>query len=74
LVLAFLHFDSFVRSQPKAAVQVLDVFQQAAHLRLLYGDRLLVLLQSDDSNLTIPRIGAVSVSWNPREWLRSNRS
>ena len=42
-------------------------------MALLWGARLVALVQSDDPHLKLPVVGACSVGWNPRERLDSLR-
>ena len=55
------------------AVIVLDILAGASRFYLLNGRRLVVLVQSDDANLRIERLGGMAPQWNRREWLNANR-
>jgi hypothetical protein len=54
-------------------VEVLDILADDARRFLLFGRRLLVLVQSDDPRITFAPVGATAVSWNPKEWLDGDR-
>lgn len=73
LVLAFLRFDAFAMRQREVAEGVLDILADNARRFLLFGRRLLVLLQSDEPHLSFAPVGATAVSWNPKEWLDKDR-
>jgi RNAse (barnase) inhibitor barstar len=73
VVMQFRHFDSFARAEPQFAQTLLDSIESASRRFLLFGRRLLALLQSDDPRIRFERIGAVPVNWNPREWLDADR-
>lgn len=80
LVLALKHYDQFTRTVPgnpayekKVAEIVLDIFARAVRYHMLFGRRLLILLQSDDPRIQFDRLGGTPASWNPREWLNKNR-
>ena len=72
-LLAIYQFDSFAHSQPGRAAQLLEVLHDTAILALKLGTPFLVLLQSDDPELSLPSIGARAISWNRAEFLRSTR-
>jgi RNAse (barnase) inhibitor barstar len=73
VVIQFRHFDAFAKAQPQFAHTLLDSIESASRRFLLFGQRLLALLQSDDPRIRFERIGAVPVNWNPREWLDADR-
>jgi hypothetical protein len=73
LVLTISRFDVLATHDLGAAEGVLDAFTDAARTALLFGHRMLLLLQSDDPELEIPPVGSTSVRWNPAERLRSKR-
>jgi hypothetical protein len=73
LVLALDRFDRFMRQLPRAAPIVLDIFASQARVAALIGHRMLCLVRSDDPDLFVPPVGAMSVLWNPAEWLDSKR-
>jgi RNAse (barnase) inhibitor barstar len=72
-VIQLRHFDAFARHEPQFAHTLLDSIESASRRFLLFGYRLLALLQSDDPRIRFERIGAVPVNWNPREWLDVDR-
>lgn len=71
--LVFRRYDAFAKVQPQLAQTVLDSIESASRRFLLTGRRLLALVQSDDPRIRFERVGAVPVTWNPREWLDSDR-
>lgn len=73
MALVFRRYDSFARSQPQMAQTILDSIETSSRRFLLTGRRLLALVQSDDPRIRFERVGAVPVTWNPREWLDSDR-
>ena len=73
VAIAFHRYDSFARQGRHTAQQILDIIADNARGFLLRGRRLLALVQSDDPELDIEPVGASPVSWNPKEWLRSDR-
>ena len=52
---------------------VLSIFARAVRHHMLFGRRLLILVQSDDPEIQFGRLGGVAASWNYREWLNSSR-
>jgi len=73
VVIQLRHFDAFTKVEPQFAHTLLDSIESTSRRFLLFGQRLLALLQSDDPRIRFERIGAVPVNWNPREWLDADR-
>ena len=73
LVLAFTGYDRFVAASPQVAQIVLDIVAGQARSALLFGRRLLVLVQTDDPQLSFDPVGALPVVWNDAEWLDDSR-
>jgi RNAse (barnase) inhibitor barstar len=71
--LVFSHYDQLARQLPDVAWPVLDILATQARYFLLFGQRLIALIQSDDPQITFDPVGACPVSWNGREWLNTNR-
>jgi RNAse (barnase) inhibitor barstar len=66
-------FDLFAKSEPAVAQNVLDIMASTSWYLLLFGRRLLTIVQSDDPRISFEGVGAHAVMWNPREWLNKNR-
>ncbi|MBX3221371.1 MAG: barstar family protein [Labilithrix sp.] len=73
LALAFFRFDAFASRHREVAQAVLDILADNARRLLLFGRRLVVLVQSDDPRITFAPVGATAVSWNPKEWMNKDR-
>ena len=74
LVVVIRRIDSAVRYLGQAFVlDAIDVLCLASHEQLLYGRRLMFLLQSADPRIELRTVGARPVSWNSREFLYSSR-
>ena len=80
LALVFHHYDHFATIDPTAdpnekslAEVVLHILARAVRYHMLFGRRLLILVQSDDPRITFGNLAGISASWNPREWLNKNR-
>ena len=71
--LVFRRYDSFAKAQPQLAQTVLDSIESTSRRFLLTGRRFIALVQSDDPRIRFERVGAMPVTWNPREWLDSDR-
>jgi len=72
-LLVFQRFDCFATSIPEAASGVLDIIELNARRFLLFGRRLVTLIQSNDPGISFNLVGARPVTWNPREWLNKDR-
>jgi RNAse (barnase) inhibitor barstar len=73
MAIVFRRYDAFARAQPQFAQTILDSLETTSRRFLLTGRRLLALVQSDDPRIRFERVGALPVTWNPREWLDSDR-
>jgi hypothetical protein len=66
-VVAFRHYDRIVSMDAQRAEWVLDIFTDRARDGLLFGHRMMVLVQTDDPELSFGPLGAQSAGWNMRE-------
>lgn len=73
LVIVFRGYDMFAKAQPQLAQTILDSIESTSRRFLLTGRRLLALVQSNDPRIRFERVGAMPVTWNPREWLDADR-
>ncbi len=73
MLLVFRRYDAFSRNQPQLAQTILDSIETTSRRFLLTGRRFLALVQSDDPRVRFERVGALPVTWNPKEWLDSDR-
>jgi RNAse (barnase) inhibitor barstar len=80
LALVLNHYDRFsnpvhyrASNERSTAEEVLSVFANAVRYHMLFGRRLLILVQSDDPSIEFGRLGEVAAQWNRREWLNRNR-
>jgi hypothetical protein len=75
IVLVFRRFDSLLKTasfRPKTPWHLLDIVARNSRFHMLFGDRLMALVQTDDPNLQIEPLGGHSVVRNPREWTNSD--
>ena len=72
-LLLFRRYDAFARAQHQLAQTILDSIETTSRRFLLTGRRLIALVQSDDPRIRFERVGAMPVTWNPREWLDADR-
>lgn len=69
----FHRYDLFASKLPKTAWHILDIIEDNSRFRLLFGRRLIALVQSDDPRIIFENLGARSAGWNRKEWLNSSR-
>jgi RNAse (barnase) inhibitor barstar len=67
LALQFNRFDHLAHTLPEFAWHVLDVIEDNSRHHLLFGHRLIALLQSDDPRLELKPVGARPIVWNWKE-------
>jgi hypothetical protein len=73
LVLCFRRYDLLKAASPDLAQGVLDIIESNSRNQLLFGRRLLALVQSDDPRIHFGPLGTRAAGWNRREWLNKNR-
>lgn len=80
LALVLNHYDLFfkplqnpISPERSTAEIVLSIFAEAVRYHMLFGRRLLILMQSDDPKIELGRLGGVGAMWNHREWLNKSR-
>lgn len=66
-------FGAFAEREPDLATLVVGVLAGATSAGLLFGHRLVWLLQVNDGQFRLPSIGCFQVPWNRREWLDADR-
>jgi len=71
--IAILGFDSFVRTDPRAAGDLLELLGRHAAHALMFGHRLLILVQSNDPDIELGPVGGREPYWNEAEWLNASR-
>jgi hypothetical protein len=74
LVLVLERYDRFSAIDAESAHALLDYFAQRARLALLFGHRMICLVQSDNPRQRFPDVGATEVRWNQREWADFRRN
>lgn len=72
-VVVFNRYDFFAARFPDTAWSILDIMEINSRRLLLFGRRLIVLVQSDDPEIFFEPIGGRPVLWNRREWLNTSR-
>jgi hypothetical protein len=71
-VIGFFRYDLLTAADPVFAEAILDIIERQSRDHLLLSQRLLALVQSDDSRIRFERLGARQAQWNRREWLNKN--
>jgi hypothetical protein len=61
-VLVLTGYDAFARREPRVAAVILDLFAKAARWGMLFGHRMLCLVQSDDPDISFDPVGATPVT------------
>jgi len=80
LVLVLNHYDQFAEAvqiegsnERSFAATVLHVLARAIRYQMLFGKRLMILVQSSDPRIRFEHLAEISADWNRREWLNKNR-
>ncbi len=73
LALVLTHFDTFADRNPTIADALLGIITDNSRRALLFGKRLVALLQSDSPSFRTGPLGATFGNWNRREWQPSTR-
>lgn len=72
-ILVFHRFDSFTLKEPNTAWHLLDIISHNSWLWLLWGQRFISLVQSDNPKIHFDNLGSRPAMWNRKEWLDSSR-
>lgn len=73
VVIVFRQFDQFLNNAGKSAETILDIISVESRLWLLNGQKLIALIQSNNPNLELPKLGGASPNWNASEWFDDDR-
>jgi hypothetical protein len=68
-VLVFSRFDAFWQRWRTFAFDLLDLLERRSRSCLLFGKRLIILVQSNHANISFQPVGACPVLLNPTEEL-----
>ncbi len=71
--LTFSHFNSLATVRPTVATALLDIMADSSRRAMLFGRRLIVLVQTDSPKFSTGPIGTMTGNWNWREFLDSSR-
>jgi RNAse (barnase) inhibitor barstar len=66
-------FRNFQSVDKDLTHKLLDIFANNSRQHILFGEKLLTLVQVDDPNYQIEPVGSCPVLWNGAEWLNSKR-
>jgi len=72
-VIVFYRYNLVTMSEPLIAWQIVDALDRHSRLNLIYGLRLITLIQSDDPVLTLESVGSQTIQWNLKEWFNYQR-
>lgn len=73
VIIVFRRYDEFLNNDRNSAELILDIIARQSRIWLLNGQKLISLIQSNDPNLVLSKLGGVSPSWNSSEWFNSDR-
>lgn len=74
LALVVAGLDTFRERFPQACLTLADALAEMSRTALLYGHRVLALLQVDDPIFRLGPVGGVVLPWNDAEWLDRDRA
>jgi hypothetical protein len=72
-VLVFYQYDQLASHAPEISEVLLDVIACQARYHLLFGRRMIVLVQSNNPKLTFNKVGGCPVMWNFCESTKQSR-
>lgn len=73
LVIVLRAFDAFTAADRRTAQIMLDIVAAQARFAILFGHRIICLVQSNDPSTVFEPVGAVPVIWNDAEWADTRR-
>ncbi|WP_197204010.1 barstar family protein [Crateriforma conspicua] len=74
MAFVIFHFDTFADRHPTVANALLDIITDNSRRALLFGQRMIALLQTDTPDFRTGPLGATTGNWNRHEWLTSTRA
>jgi len=74
VVITFRQYDEFLNNERSSAEAILDIIATESRNWLLKGKKLIGLIQSNEPNLELPKLGGISPSWNSAEWMNDSRN
>jgi len=72
LVIVLREFDAFAAGNRRIAQRLLEIIAVQARYAMLFGHRIICLVQSNDPRSDFEPVGA-AVAWNDAEWFDSER-
>jgi Barstar (barnase inhibitor) len=73
LVIVLRHFDNFTNSNPQKAQMLIDILADCSRSAMLWGNRVIILLQVEDAEYRLEPLGATNARWNSKEIAYSSR-
>lgn len=73
IVIVLRHFDSFYSKEKDFSQGLLDAIFRESWEWLLAGKKIITMVQCDDPDFEIHKVGGFEPSWNGWEWLNSSR-
>ena len=73
LVIVLKAFDAFAAADRRTAQIMLNIFADQARSAILFGNRIICLVQTNDPQLSFGPVGAQPVLWNDAEFVHSAR-
>lgn len=70
LVVVFRHLDNI---KTKTAQSILEIMADNSRFHMLFGERIITIVQVDNPDVEFEFVGKNLISWNGKEWLNSNR-
>ena len=74
VVIIFRRYDEFLNNERSSAEAILDIIATESRNWLLKGKKLIGLIQSNEPNLVLPKLGGISPNWNLAEWMNDSRN
>lgn len=74
LALVVSGVDAYRDQFPEETLELVEILVEISRIALLFGHRVLSLLQVDDANFQLGPVGGVTVPWNDAEWLDRSRT
>lgn len=74
LIIIFRNFDNLIEQDKSESLGLLDVIASISRQWMISGQRLICLIQSDNPDLEIEKIGGYNPTWNSAEWFDNKRT
>ena len=73
MLIVLMNFDKFYSKNKELADIVIDIIAEESRFHMLFGNRLITMLQLNNPKIELPSVGAMTIGWNSKEWFDTSK-